>query len=64
MPICLGRVKNALIPDTCAHVFRSYCIKRWRKTSQNCPTYRKKFFNLLKVDIMEECIGFQGNIFV
>lgn len=63
-PICLGRVKNALIPDTCVHVFCSYCIKRWRKTSQNCPICRKKFFNLLKVDLREEYIGFQGNIFV
>ena len=42
-PICLWRVKNALIPDTCIYVFCSYCIKRWRKTSQNSPICRKKF---------------------
>ena len=36
-PICLGRVKNAKRPNSCFHSFCSFCINKWKSTSNKCP---------------------------
>ena len=55
-PICLGRVKSAIKPTSCIHIFCSYCIKKWYKTSIKCPVSRREISSLTKVDISN--IGF------
>ena len=50
-PICLGRVKSAIKPTSCIHIFCSYCIKKWCKTSIKCPVCRREMSSLSKVDI-------------
>lgn len=62
-PICLGRVSNAVKPVDCQHVFCSLCLKVWNKNSRTCPVCRALIKKIIKVDISEKSISFQGNIF-
>ena len=62
-PICLGRVKNAMKPNCCIHVFCGYCIRKWKQSSNRCPICRKNFINLIKTDITEDWVGCQGNLY-
>jgi hypothetical protein len=63
-PICLGRVSAATRPSSCLHIFCSFCINKWKKSSKKCPMCRKIYLYLIPVDIMNPSYNFQGNLFV
>ena len=63
-PICLGRVGNASKPSSCIHIFCSLCIKDWLKLSNKCPVCRTKIDELSKVDINEDWVFDQGDLFI
>ena len=63
-PICLGRVSNASKPSSCIHIFCSLCINKWLKLSNKCPVCRTQIGELNKVDINEDWVPDQGDLFI
>ena len=55
-PICYQRVKSAVRPEHCYHVFCNYCLKKWAKRNKICPYCRKKFQSIYKVDYSESWV--------
>lgn len=62
-PICLGRVALAVRPSKCRHIFCKLCIKKWMKSSDKCPYCRTQFKTIIKVDIKDNNISPQMNLF-
>ena len=62
-PICLGLVIGGARPNSCYHVYCQYCLKKWAKTKKVCPYCRRKFSFILKVNLDEDFVNFQGEYF-
>ena len=62
-PICLGRVSVASKPDICLHTFCNLCIKKWNKQSDECPVCRKIFNKIEFIDIRNEEISDQLDLY-
>ena len=62
-PICLGRVASAVRPSKCKHVFCSFCLKKWMKSSDKCPYCRIQFKKIIRVDIQNTHISSQMDLF-
>ena len=63
-PICLGRVKSAMKPNCCIHLFCSFCIKKWNKVSKKLSVCRREMTSLAKVDISQNNINCQMDLFI
>ena len=63
-PICLSRVISAKRSNDCRHIFCSLCLKKWIKQSPFCPVCRKPIKKLVNVNLSEEWVTFQGNLFI
>ena len=50
-PICLGRVHNAVKPNSCIHIFFFFFLKKWFSLSQKCPVCRTQFDSFIEIDI-------------
>ena len=62
-PICLGRVIVGVRPNACFHVFCKSCLKKWAETKKICPYCRRHFSNIIKLDLTEDFIKFQGEYY-
>jgi predicted amidophosphoribosyltransferase len=60
----LGRVQNAKKPNKCIHIFCSLCIKKWNKLSGRCPVCRREINYLEDIDINEEWVSTQGDLYI
>lgn len=52
-PICLGQVIAGKSPNNCFHIYCSLCISKWGQYYRICPTCRRKYQNLLTVNLTE-----------
>ena len=62
-PICLGLVIGGSRPNSCYHVFCRFCLNKWAKTKNVCPYCRREFSFILKVNMTEDFVHFQGEYF-
>lgn len=62
-PICLSLIIYGARPNSCYHAFCYYCIKKWEETKRSCPYCRKKFSSILKLNMTENFLSFQGEYF-
>ena len=63
-PIYLGRIKSPMKPNCCIHIFCSFCIKKWNKDSKKCPICRREMESLVKVDISQNNINCQMDLYI
>ena len=61
--ICLGLVIGGARLNSCYHVYCCYCLNKWAKTRIVCPYCRKQFSFILKINLNEDFIHFQGEYF-
>ena len=62
-PICLGRVGIASKPTNCTHVFCEACIMKWLKSSRKCPVCRRIVLSIIRVDINENWVESQMDLY-
>ena len=62
-PICLGCVQIATKPINCRHVYCSYYIKKWLKDSNKCPICMVSIKKLVKIDILDDSVDSQSDLF-
>jgi hypothetical protein len=49
--ICLENIDIQGELDNCKHYFCFSCIEKWSKTANVCPTCRREFRNITKIDV-------------
>lgn len=47
--ICLNRIKEAVRPDCCHHIFCKLCFVLYSQSFETCPVCRKKYSSIIDI---------------